>query len=460
MSCDALYGSLGGDNPANCALNPGVCAGDSTCDMVTRTCKSKCSRDLDCGSGDALCANGLCVTCDRSIQAEGQKAANLLCKMHGKGAACDGSSKKCVACLEAADCEGGDSFACSAQHTCTDSCSKHDECGSQTCDVYAGKCVGTSKLVYVDNRGGGCSGAHKGTKDDPFCMVGDALTKPATMIRVRGSSTAYDKSIAPTGTVTIYGPAGETITGEQGVAQLGGDSGKVVVTVSAGADVTLYGVELVGGSSGVECSGGGKVKLRRSKVLKSDKAGVLIDDNCDVSADRFLASDNHDGGLAFMNAGTYNVTNSFFISNSATLAAAVELGRATGKLQFVTVAKNKSGSYGGINCGANPHSVDDSIIFANSTDTFNLKTSQLTGQCMLNHVVVGMKDMAPGGTQKDPDFVSATVAPFDFRLTDTSGNRDCCIDKADKNPDIKWDYYGTPRPQGSGNDIGAYELVQ
>jgi hypothetical protein len=41
---------------------------------------------------------------------------------------------------------------------------------------------------------------------------------------------------------------------------------------------------------------------------------------------------------------------------------------------------------------------------------------------------------------------------------DTPNNATCCIDKGGPCSDVKFDYFGNPRPQGKGCDLGAHEL--
>ena len=56
-------------------------------------------------------------------------------------------------------------------------------------------------------------------------------------------------------------------------------------------------------------------------------------------------------------------------------------------------------------------------------------------------------------TDEDP-FIDAKN--HDFRLKPGS----CAVDNGMTLPDVKFDFYGMPRPQGSGYDIGAVEMKQ
>ena len=96
----------------------------------------------------------------------------------------------------------------------------------------------------------------------------------------------------------------------------------------------------------------------------------------------------------------------------------------------------------------------------------NGSTQQLAPTCaaVASSLILGQADTTPGQLKRDPVFVAP--AQLDLRLQPADPtNRESLFDKAvqvnpaaDKNVDH--DFYGTPRPQGAGYDIGAFELAQ
>ena len=82
--------------------------------------------------------------------------------------------------------------------------------------------------------------------------------------------------------------------------------------------------------------------------------------------------------------------------------------------------------------------------------------AQTVGACTHRRVVVGSADTRtlPGLIRLDPELDA------DGRLLDTSANAACCIDRGAPvlPPALRHDFYGTPRPQGRSNDIGAHEV--
>ena len=127
----------------------------------------------------------------------------------------------------------------------------------------------------------------------------------------------------------------------------------------------------------------------------------------------------------------------------------------SGTFKFNTVVNNIAGPSGTVACGALARQLESSIIVSNTQS--QVGGSQLTGRCTLQNVVVGVGDSAPGAIALRPDFYDAQVRG-DYRLRpDTPANRQCCLDRA--GTEQRRDNNGIRRPQGSGNDIGAYESV-
>jgi hypothetical protein len=84
------------------------------------------------------------------------------------------------------------------------------------------------------------------------------------------------------------------------------------------------------------------------------------------------------------------------------------------------------------------------------------RPAQTVGACTHQRVVVGSGDTRPdpGLIKIDPDLDPQG------RLVDTPADRACCIDRGERYvPSLYRDFFGTSRPQGESNDIGAHELV-
>jgi hypothetical protein len=136
---------------------------------------------------------------------------------------------------------------------------------------------------------------------------------------------------------------------------------------------------------------------------------------------------------------------------SASGDTGVRIVDSDGTFQFNTVLGNRSrlGSPGGIDCGAAPVRIEDTIVFGNEVGAAG---SQLSGACALTRVVIGAADPAtyPGAIRLDPQLDA-------YRLRATPANRSCCIDKAPNRASVWWDIDGNPRPRGPLSDIGASE---
>jgi Protein of unknown function (DUF1565) len=103
-------------------------------------------------------------------------------------------------------------------------------------------------------------------------------------------------------------------------------------------------------------------------------------------------------------------------------------------------------------------------IFYSPTSGFAINTSGLVinGACSIDHNLVYSATIgtAPGcsfntNISGDPGFLNTTTAPYDFHLQPGSA----AIDQGLTIPWLTADFDGTPRPQGTAYDLGAYEYV-
>ena len=133
----------------------------------------------------------------------------------------------------------------------------------------------------------------------------------------------------------------------------------------------------------------------------------------------------------------------------------------SGTFQFNTVAYNTGAKTSmAINCNKSGN-----LTVKNSIFVQNGASQQVSSQCkaVANSLVVGSADAMSDQIKQDPIFEDPKL--FDLRpKLNESVNAQYLIDKAlDVNVGDKYvdhDFYGTPRPQGAGYDIGAFELTR
>jgi hypothetical protein len=223
-------------------------------------------------------------------------------------------------------------------------------------------------------------------------------------------------------------------------ARITGASSRVVL------DGLDFGVHVL---AGVICDGA-SLKVVRGAV-QGDVDGIRAT-NCQLEVDRVRAGGAIRSGLTIAGAGGYRITNSYFSGGDS--QAVVLGGSSTGTFQQNTVTGGGELRPGGIDCGTTSRTIQDSIV----TGSFPAAGgAQTVGACIHQRVVVGSGDTRPdpGLIEIDPDLDPQG------RLLDTPANAACCIDRGARCvPGLYRDFFGTPRPQGPSNDIGAHELVR
>lgn len=350
-----------------------------------------------------------------------------------------------VGCIQESDCAAG--LAC-VSGTCQP-CSSHGECQSDVCDLGAatsmgpGACLQEAQVVYVDTSARPACETGDGSRSNPVCTIGAGISRA---FGVRYAVRVYPGHYFPFGvtdrTVYVFGPGdGSAVVGEE-------DAG-------AGARITRATVVLDGLDFAVHVLTGVVCDRSTLKVLRGsaqgDYYGIRATD-CDLEIDQVRAGGSIQSGLTIAGEGSYRVTNSYF--SGGDLQAVVFSGASTGTFEFNTVTGGGELRPGGIDCGTSARVIRDSIVVHNMPAAGGAQT---VGACTHRRVVVGSGDTRPdpGLIKIDPDLDPQG------RLLDTPADLACCVDKGARYVSSLYrDFFGTPRPQGRSNDIGAHELGQ
>lgn len=362
-------------------------------------------------------------------------------------------------CVKEADC-GAMQKVCKSNQCAP--CTAHTDCASLVCDTYGdvgspGTCVLPSSILYVDSTDGDSGNCTQGTGalSTPFCSIAQALPKvtPGKVVRLLPSPTGYLlPTLDPSATQLIFiGPA-STMAGK--AATLGIDGRDGAPLLGSGINLVLDGLVL--SAEGLIATGSSKVALRRSSIHYLPLGASF--EGGTVTLDRVLFAESR-AGFSFKSA-TVNVTNSVMSGNTPEAGKPlIEFDGGSGSFQFNTVAYNVGGATSPmLSCKGGA-----SVTVKNSIFVQNAEQQQILGcKTVANSNVLGASNTAPDQIKADPVFEDPLA--FDLRLKPQNPvNLQSLIDKAlevsaaDKNVDH--DYFGTPRPQGSGYDIGAVEVM-
>ncbi len=458
----ALFGSLSKDNTFNCNKNAGICASlgmNFYCDTAQGCCNEipmgRCNKSTDCTKNDKpVCdmPNNICVSCSGNTQCKDWATAqvdplnrvlcingqcnecmdNSQCTRPGKGF-CNQNTNVCGGCTANSDCPGS--------NIC-----KLDESLLATGDTLSkiGECVLMTDVVAVDNNLAKCDNAGAGGK--PFCQISQAVSSGKSYIKVVGngavSASLYQPVTVSNGgqRVTIIGPGRDAMPYATAQAVING------VTVTGGAQVTLIGISVTnnGGAPAVQCNGSGS--LYAQNVLISDtvavpKGGIYASSCSKVNVERTKITNAIGYGIFITGGSGHRVVNNAII-NGGSVAEPTGMrlsGGASGLFAFNTIANNRQG---GILCDS-AVAVSDSIVMVNGAGP------EVSTNCQSARIV-------SSGVTLDPSYMNAMAG--DPRITADPGN--VAIDKgaADTNKTVKDDYFGAPRPQGNGYDIGFQEV--
>ncbi len=266
-----------------------------------------------------------------------------------------------------------------------------------------------------------------------------------------------------TGTITIEG-GGHTISG---------DDKYPIFNVERG-NLTINDLRLTNGNG--EGNSGGSIRAvdsnltvnNSSFVGNNDSAIILWTSTSEISNSSFVSNKTRygKGGAIFVGHGvTLNVINSTFNANSASLGGAIATNVSTMRgiipsrttLTHVTIVPSRVVSKGlGFNIWVDPADVNFKLrnsIVAGTKSPYRKESSSCQGpldENFGNFIEDGSCASVVGG---DPMLAETTGSPAHFPLLDGSP----ALDSADPRFCLNSDQLGTPRPQGAGCDIGAFE---
>ncbi len=418
-----------------------------------------CRTVLNCKDDAAPICDATSLSC-RACQPGSDDTA---CRNRNPATPICGSQGRCIGCSANSDCTDLRNPVCGSNKACGP-CQRSSDCVSGICSA-DGSCAPSNDVLYVNNKAS-CSATPRGSKDDPFCTIKDAIDAANAMnksfISVEASGTAYPPLL-----VTSVGSNGLRIVGA------GSGTGTGVALHSTTTEAALR-VEATGGSSlkltvsgldldsangnAVECLGNAALTIESSRLHNSSEG--LLATGCKVTVDGARIYLNRRNGISLTNVSEYNIQNTMIWRNDV---SGIALANSQGVLRFLTIYSNGTASGDrspGVDCGAGNNPVEHSLVFSNISNlTPELINQQMVG-CMTTNVLTNDNR---NGTYRQtvPDFISASgsdASRFDLRLkSDSATNADCCIDKVPSGTYINHDIDGNKRPLGTAHDIGAHE---
>jgi len=249
----------------------------------------------------------------------------------------------------------------------------------------------------------------------------------------------------------------------------------IFIETSQDSEITFTGCEISENFGVWILAGGvairsGNVTLTGCDIINNSAnegtGGISIDSDADVTIKRSRIENNAceaQGGVGgISNSGNLSLINSIIYGNIAGwngLGGGIDTGGPT-FLYNSTVVNNQAGGYerhpggGGIYVeDASIVEIVNSVLWRNTGyENYLLVDSQIEGvpeSVTYSDIMGGWA--GTGNIDSDPDFWSAN----DFRLESYSP----CIDTGTSEGAPSEDIEGTPRPQGAGYDMGAYEYV-
>jgi hypothetical protein len=380
--------------------------------------------------------------------------------------ACSAATGGCLTCQTDAECTNPTPHCDAAAGSCR-ACTADSECASGVC-LDSGACEDEASIVYAAPSATATSGC---TKAAP-CSVTAAfaqVTETRDVIKL-GGGVYTASSLSPAGArATIHG-FGATINGfnpilvNQGQrVTIRGLTAKTTQEIASGisciadtgvATLELDRVSIQAGLTGIGARGC-LLTVDRSTITLNSQFGAGIRAQGSATAPGTIAtvrSTRFTGpvGILVGVKSEAHVSNSVFHNVTASAITVVDENGGIGKgdVKFSTFVNSP------IACGDGPVV----MTFANNIMVGAAGTNVAQGtRCAHDFAVVTPGNvLPPGGTHffrnVDPKFANAAAG--DFHLLAGSP----AADIADPTVVIADDFDGVPRPQGTGRDLGAFEL--
>lgn len=387
---------------------------------------------------------------------DGYACRDLLCEVAG--------------CAVATDCSVEQPVCNSATGTCR-ACTLDAECPSEVCDIDTGRCVAEDEIIYASASGTDTAGC---THQQP-CSVTRAIVvasaDPSSSLLRLLPGTYSTPIVFTSGTVKVVG-AGASLMNTIYDAVEARDSAVVEIRgfdvygyVTSSSSTSLFPTLTLrdstirrGYTAGV---GHGTLRMIRSSVEPASTVVDVSDDGTfEADQSRFEGYDTG-GYFSYFSIvgrrGRVRITNSIFervqlwMNNTD-----APPDRSEYHISFSTFLFNDQSQV--LTCSdpsAHPRTAlfENNIFFASSPQV----QSVVSGfPCTLAGNITYPQAYPLGGTNiaRDPMFVDPQGK--DYRLQPGSPAVDAAVPTSGTG--LEHDFAGTPRPQGAGKDIGAFEL--
>ena len=367
----------------------------------------------------------------------------------------------CVSCVDNSQCSNPAPYCAPSSHTC-ERCTLDADCLSAVCDEARGECVDSSMVVYAAPSGSATGNC--GTQALPcslergFARLDQTLRilklepgeyAPPQGVSIGGTAIVHGWGATVRGEVTIEDPAQVQILGltfmDASVA--GGVAGGVTCQRTAGQpSLVLDRVKFQ--TSGSLQVFGCAVTIRRTHFALQGGGRPIFQvaaPTTAVTVDRTLF-DGTGGGNGIYADGSIQITNSIF-RNITSPISHPSGNQDRSRISFSTFINSP------ITCNGGPMTeYTNNIMYTVSGDAIVAPMDDL---CSYSFDLMTSQSQPPTNSfmnkSGDPKF--ANVQAGDFHLLTGSP----AIDAGNPFPTVLEDFDGTPRPQTSQIDIGAYE---